>query len=167
MYCKKCGKFIDYDADMCVECQQATAQSAPEQNTEVVYAQPVQPIVESKPVEEGSMTTGLGKSIASAILGFIGYIFAFVAIMMLSEAVEYSYDTSGIIGGAVALFIIALGLSIPGLILGIGGMRTFFNEKNAGRKKPIPTLIVGIAGMSLSALALFFNLLLLMLFAVI
>ena len=111
MYCKKCGKFIDYDADMCVECQQATAQSAPVQNAEVVYVQPVQPvqpIVESKPVEEGSMTTGLGKSIASAILGFIGYIFAFVAIMMLSEAVEYSYDTSGIIGGTVVLFIIAL-----------------------------------------------------------
>ena len=48
MYCRKCGKFIDYDADFCDECVKAQQDSAitgePVETVKPVeYAEPVQP----------------------------------------------------------------------------------------------------------------------------
>ncbi len=152
MYCRKCGKFIDYDADICIECKQAEQQNIANTSIPTSPVQPiqsVQPVQPVQQVEEGSVKTGLGKGIAAVILAFFGYILAFAALGALGAAIELG-------GGAeagIVLFIMALGTSIPGFVLGLKSMLLFFSEKKAGRKKPIPALILGISGVALAGIA--------------
>lgn len=155
MYCKRCGKFIDYQADVCNECAQAE-----------LGVQPVPAQAQPQAVEqEGSVTTGLGKSIAAVILGIFGFAFVYGALIVVSEMgmyadFDYGYGyASGVSYEALAAILmvftmISVGLSIPSLIMSIASVKTFVNEKNAGRKKPIPTLIIGISGIVYSALAI-------------
>ncbi len=144
MYCRKCGKFIDYDAEYCIECRQVE-----EQARQANVVPPVQP---TYPIDNGSVTTGLGKAIASATLSFFGYVFSLLAFIFC-----IAYVSGGLsVGGATVFLTIALGFSITALIFGIQSVKVFVNEKNAGRKKPIPALVLGIFGISFSGLALFF-----------
>ena len=142
MYCKRCGKFIDYQADICNECAGATQSAA----APVEYQQTACDPQQSQEMQ-GSLTTGLGKAIASAILGTVGQFFIGMALGFLGIQLVGP-------GVTLVLAMMGIGLSIPALIMGISSMRCFFEEKNAGRKKPIPTLIIGIYGMANAAMGL-------------
>ncbi len=135
MYCKRCGKFIDYQAEICNECAAAQRVAPASVQTQA-------------PVEQGSAVTGIGKGITSVVLGSFGQFFVGILIGLLSESLYYAD------GPMVVLSMTIIGLSIPALILGISAMKTFFAEKSAGRKKPIVTLILGIYGLATSAIVL-------------
>ncbi len=154
MYCRKCGKFITYDAEVCNECKLAEEQNQANfgaQTEPIYYATPVEQ--QPQPMNEGSVTTSLGKGIASAILAFIAYIFSAMALGAVAAAIELG----GGIGIGVVLLMFTLGTGIPGLVMGIKAIKVFVAEKNAGRRKPIPTLILGIVGTAFAGIALFLS----------
>lgn len=160
MYCRKCGKQIDYDSPLCKECEdletffgetpqeQPSQPSQSAQYTQYAQAQPAQPV--------GSRKEGFGKALAATIMSSIAFFISLIAMTLVSEALtSYAFgyeDVEGIIGASVFMSMLCLGLSIPSLIMGIQSMKCFFRAKNAGRLKPVPTLVCGIVGVVMSAL---------------
>ncbi|MBQ7879666.1 MAG: hypothetical protein IJ317_03350 [Clostridia bacterium] len=164
MYCKKCGKFIGTDEDLCYECksvelmeekpveptpqpQQAYAQPQPTYAPQPTPVQPVQPQTE----RAGNVMTGFGKALAGTIVGFFGFIFACIAL------------GAGVAGGFTGAFFVLWSIAIAGgvisLIFGIQSIKVFKREKRADRKPPIPALVLGIVSTVLAGLALLYGLL--------
>lgn len=153
MYCKRCGKFIDYEADICNEC--AAEQNAAIQ-AEAFGTQPQ--------VKEGSMKTGLGRAIAAAILGTVALLFIEIALVIMEMGSMDLYFESDLFyaaeamvevgAGMFVLLILAAGCAIPSLILSIKSIKTFKAEGAQGRVKPIPTLVLGIYGVVNAAASL-------------
>ena len=169
MYCIKCGKKIDYVAPVCNEClakekteaEASVAEpdiaSKPEVNEKQmggeVFAEEYRAPVYAPAVKpQNPRMIGFGRALTSTILGTIGWIFAYVALIVCTmAATEYGYE-----GAGVVLSMIATGLSIPSLILGIKSVTEFKRAKSAGMPKPIPTLILGICGIIYAAMSFFF-----------
>ncbi|MBQ3115969.1 MAG: hypothetical protein IJC07_02965 [Clostridia bacterium] len=169
MYCKYCGKFIETEADVCPECLaqreqasapaevkaeptpvQAVEEPAPatvEVKAEQPAPAPVQAVPTPTPVpQQNSATVGLGKAITGAALGFAGFIFAIVG-MELSILPP---------AGLILNLLFALPMSIIGLVFGVQSIKTFKQVCKEGGRKPIATLICGIAGVVFSGNALLF-----------
>ena len=146
MFCKKCGKFIDYDSDVCNECH----------DNNVADTIPVVATTDEAPKKpEGRRTYGLGLAIAGAAIGLfsaifscIAYVFSLVVSVLKTE--DYSQvgvtladlDALGILSYVFAVFGIIL--AIPAIIFGAVSIKRFFVKKKLGEVKPIPTLIIGI-----------------------
>lgn len=175
MYCKKCGKEIDYEAEVCNECAEAVA------------VEEVAPAAAVAADGKNPKLIGLGKAITSLLLPIIGMfaiglIAGFISVIandlytalapyienpelleneVHAEAalriIENFMETdlmSVLIGGI--LLLVAGGatfiMSIVGIILGIQSIKCFVNENKKGNK-PIATLVVGILGLVESASA--------------
>ncbi len=157
MYCRKCGKEIFYDAPICKECEEA----------ELFFNFNEQPInFEQEPV--GDRKEGFGKALTATILGALAFFISAIAFGVFSVLVEEYYSTSyyydataigSIVAVGVVFSLIATGLAIPALILGIKSIKVFKLAVNEGRVKPIATLILGIVGVATSALAFLYVLL--------
>ncbi|MBE5747818.1 MAG: hypothetical protein E7352_06585 [Clostridiales bacterium] len=174
MYCRNCGKWIDDDAELCVDCKETNdffSEEPSEEPSSVARGTSVGHAV------EGSRKTGLGKALTATILSAISYFLIMFAAGLILGALEeceeygYYYEFSSMIEfleyiemyEITLFFLLApIGMSIPALIMGILSIVCFKREKNAGRVKPIPTLILGIVGLVLAALVLFLGLILLM-----
>ncbi len=182
MYCKYCGKFIETDAEVCPECLAQRSEAQPEKKEVVeqapaqaieqpapapievkeevsapapapVQATPVQAVPVAPAPQQNTATAGLGKAITGAALAFVGFIFAIVG-MELSIIPE---------AGIILNLLFALPMSIIGLVFGVKSIKTFKQVCKEGGRKPIATLICGIAGVVFSGNALLFILLGLML----
>ena len=167
MYCKKCGKYIESDATICTECQDAEAMfSAPAypQYSSEVYTQPIsQPM--QQPTTQGRVMDGFKPALISTILAYVAsnilagllelVMMLFVPAEELSEFFSFSFFSFEA-GGAAAIALIvllslaAIGMSIPSIVLGAKSISFFKERKQAGYKKPIPALILGIYGMSVA-----------------
>ena len=123
--------------------QQGAAQN-PYQNSAYTPYTPYQP----QPTTGNPRMNGFGKALASTILGIFSYIFCFVAI----EVAAFELAES-----AVVLFLMALGMAIPSLIMGIKSIKTFTSAPKQGLPRPIPTLVLGIVGLSSAAFSLFIS----------
>ena len=172
MYCRKCGKWIDYEADICVDCQQneelfkveneETAQQA-EQNKQYgyfmnnsaqqpygqpIYSQPTynQPM---QPQDKGSRMTGFGLALAGTIVSFFAFIFSVVFTAL---------SASGLSAAIVFLFF-ATGLTVFTLISGIKSLNTSKACVRAGKVKPIPAFIMGIVNIVMAGLSFLYILL--------
>lgn len=170
MFCRKCGKQIDYDAVCCKECQEMDEFFG--SDTPAVE-EPSFPVQQEKPVLEGSRKEGLGKALAATILGGIAYFFVLIALGMLTnmfgdlddlEMMPYLYSSSEVITPIaydstvmaimLALTGIALILAIPSLILGIQSIKCFGRQKQEGKVRPVATLVLGIVAVVLAATVL-------------
>ena len=158
MYCRKCGKQIDYDAPICKECEE----------TEIYFGNPetdTQPIAETKfeekPAPQGSRKEGFGGALTATILGSISFIISIIAMSLASVAIELSlyYDVTGLVIFTIVFTVISLGCAIPSMILGIKGIRCFIKAKNQGKIKPVATLVLGIVGLVSSAMTILYALL--------
>ena len=159
MYCKKCGKFIGTDEDLCYECKSAELMEeqpvAPAPQPQPVYAQP-QPQAQPQPKTEcaGSVMTGFDKALAGAIIGEVAIIIAAIALGM------------GTAGGFTGAFFVVWSIAIAGgvlsLVFGIQSIKTFKREKRAGRKPPIPALVLGIVSVVFAGITLLYGFLALM-----
>ena len=167
MYCSKCGKQIP-TGTICSECaaqtvsnsnqqaqqpyqqpQQAYYQPQPTyQQAYQTYQQPVkpkQPQPQKKYAPENRMV-GFPKALTSTILSNVGFIFV-LYIAMIVAAIEP--------GAGLFFTLLSLPLVIIPLIYGIESIKVFAASKNY-TPKPIATLILGIAGLSMSALSAIF-----------
>ena len=175
MYCRKCGKQIDYDSENCKECQEMeTFFSAPEiepkfevrEEPRPQYTQPQYAYTQPRQPLPGNKKEGFGKALTSTILGSIGIVVALIAYVCLLAAMDYdyyydyyyydSYYYESMISVGVIFMLMSLGLAIPSLILGIKSMSCFFKQKREGKVKPVATLVLGIVGVATSALALLY-----------
>lgn len=109
MYCRKCGKKIDYDAPVCKECEAeetndlfgdfaATPSEVQEDSYgEVVFAESVEQSQEEshfKPFTapdsqvEGNKKEGFGKALTATIMGCIGVFISFIVLCVMVALVE-------------------------------------------------------------------------------
>lgn len=121
--------------------------------------------------QNNGIMVGFGKGLASAILGTFAFVFSYVAfwisdfvmlakkgepITLDGEVVTITGDqltqfASAMSAVTIVFSVIAVLFTIIGLVLGISAIKTFFRQKNAGKRKPIPALITGIEGAVSSA----------------
>lgn len=152
MYCRKCGKEINYDAEMCVECQEneelfrVEGEETP-QPPVFEYAMPVQQ-------DKGSRMEGFGLALAGAIVSEFAIVFAYLLLVLMLA--------SGGMGGVVMLPLSA-GTSVFSLVAGIKSVKKSKECVNAGKVKPLPAFIMGIVSIVSAGFAFFFIFLALML----
>lgn len=160
MYCRKCGKFIGTDAELCDECRQneAPRYGNPYQNANPYsnpysnpnanpYANPYANTGAYQPpvVQQDTSVINLGKAIASVILSIIGFVFAYIGIILAALEPETG----------IAFMIIGLVPTIIGLAFGAGSIANFRQTSYIRSGKRIPVLILGIEGLATSVIALF------------
>ncbi len=156
MYCRKCGKFFDYEGDLCKECA-ATADPFGEEA--VVNAQEAEPQQSYQAFYSDYVAKNRGFSTARK-----GFIFAIIALVVANIAVYSAYFNyfmvsegldnnltldyaallrTGITCGVV-FGIASVGLSIPAIVCGIKSIVTFARAAKEGGAKPVKTLVFGI-----------------------
>ena len=176
MYCSKCGKQIP-TGTICSECAAQTASNSNQQaqqpyqqpqQPQQAYYQPQQAYYQPQPTYQQAYQTyqqpvkpkqpqpqkkyapenrmvGFPKALTSTILSNVGFIFVYIA--MIVAAIEP--------GAGLFFTLLSLPLVIIPLIYGIESIKVFAASKNY-TPKPIATLILGIAGLSMSALSAIF-----------
>ncbi len=162
MYCSNCGKFIDYKAKLCKECEAAlnSAQVPPYADVppytppnadtsgqgaysdqQGYYPPTVDPYFYCTEPEPYNRMFGFGKALASTIMGVIGFVFVYIALIAAS------------FGAGFLMTAVSLGVSIPALVFGIQSIKCFVRRK-ATCAKNIPTLVLGIYGVMQAGYAL-------------
>jgi hypothetical protein len=135
MYCKKCGKYIDYEADVCNECKEA--ENAQEEVKDENAYNPFEETVAPAPADAGNRMYGFGKALASNIIGFFN-----MFLMAFGIALAAVYPPLGIVIllASVAGFVISL-------IFAIKSIKAFVKRCREKCAKPIATLVLGISGL--------------------
>ena len=175
MYCRKCGKQIDYDAPLCNECAQQEAEQAYSATALTVIenddqAKGAAPLAEEN-VQKPRMY-GFKNSLKAAIFGYISYCAAiasnvFSALLGIGIFVDFltciiSEESGNMVAteispfaifGIVNTLLLVVGFAIPALILGIKSIKTYVRRNRAGYAKPIATLVLGIVAVALCACA--------------
>lgn len=161
MYCRKCGKFIDYDAEVCVDCQKELLElyGEPKTQAEAVekgtpIAQPVQQSYVATTCEQAHVnfntsketgrTDGLAKGIVSLILSNFALMFTFAMLDVLSNPLGY----------VAAYYILALGFTIPSFCLGLSAVKQLGKNCSEHKAKPVATFVLGLIGFVFAALCL-------------
>ncbi len=183
MYCRKCGKWIDGDAEICFDCQQNEELFKVEneepaqpmgQNTQQQYYNPSaqqqdwqQPYQQSgwqQPYQQqGWQQPPQPQNKGNRMEGFG---LALAGAIVSEFAIVFSYlfmvlVLAGGMGGFV-MFPFAVGTAIFTLISGIKSLKTSKACVNAGKVKPIATFILGIINVVGAGLSFFFIFLTLM-----
>ena len=138
MYCNKCGKYIEYDAPICRECEANEAAQAPKKDyyiDENINAYDGE--VEIEPADAHNRMYGFGPALTSTILSFVGFIFSYISLF------GFVFEEMAV---SLVLILFGIGFSIPSIILGIKSIVTFVRRKREGAAKPIPALVLGING---------------------
>ncbi len=164
MYCRKCGKQINYDAPYCLECQEMDAlfitpeeEQAKQRTQESAYT--AAPAYQPAPQPlQGDRKEGFGKALASTILAVVSYFLVCIALGVIGALDTYSYYgysyASDEWAAAMVFMLMSIGTAVPALIMGIQSMKCFFRQKREGKVKPVATLVLGIVGMATSAFTL-------------
>ena len=160
MYCKKCGKFIGNDADLCDEC------ASKEQGVFSEFAEKTETVTPTyyQPAEINTDAINLGKSIAAIILSNIGFWLAYIVLIVVGELVMLE---SIELAGAIFLIVIAFVPCLLGFIFGIQSISNFKATSMIKSGKRIPVLILGISSVIMASLGLLFTFLALILSAMI
>ena len=162
MYCNYCGKFIEGESGVCADCQAARAGSQGGQEGQNGYAphgytpygsapygeMPPQgyyppqpdPYYYSTEPEPHNRMFGFGKALASTVMSFVGFVFAYITLILAMFSRE-----AGLI-----LLVVTLGLLVTSLVFGIGSIACF-NKRRKACAKNIPTLVLGINGVATAA----------------
>lgn len=166
-FCNKCGAQLLDDAVFCTNCGSSVAAQpqpqyqAPQQQyaPQPQYQPQYQTQYQAPQPQQSTGVYGLGKSIASAIIGFFALVFAIVSTEMvaLAELYYYSYNYSysyaeecAIMGVVFAIF--AIPLCILSIIFGAKSINNYKYAKRQLGTNPIATLIIGISGLSMGAI---------------
>ncbi len=177
MFCNKCGKPIESDDGYCTDCgpkeesvntvttdmseveTESELESDVESDTDAEYSDEIEEQQEQdEPKKEGRVVDGLACAVACVILGIISYFFTYVAYMLITADGFVGAFTDEptlamtIIG--IALIIIAMGIAVPSVILGVHSIRLYISAVTNNKVKPVPALVLGIYGAVMMALEL-------------
>jgi len=182
MFCSKCGKEINYDSPICLECisamadekaaaEEKKADAEPAVNEqqenkpeEPVYTYNPQPqpqpqlyVVPMAPAAPVAPQTG-GKSTRMQGFGIAlaGTIISAVSIFFMMFAFIGALSVT-IMGTLFTM--ITIGMCVTSLIFGIKSIKTFVSVKREGNPVPIATLILGIETIATAAFVMLYSLL--------
>lgn len=93
MNCKKCGKEIDYEAEVCNECVAAEVNVEPVVE-EVASAEGVAEVTLNNASGKNPKMIGFGKALTSLLLPIVGAIFIGIVCGILFVAAQGVYDTA-------------------------------------------------------------------------
>lgn len=149
-YCTNCGKVINYDSSICVDCV-AKAKKEAENNVRAAYTPayptvPVAQVNQPMPAPQTSDTKmdGFGMALTSTILASVAFFFSMLMIgLSISEML-----------GILIFFI-----NPPVVISLIFGIKSITLYNKYSENKPVPALVLGIVGVSLSGMALLLSIL--------
>lgn len=169
MYCKKCGKFIGNDSDLCDECivkeEEVFSEFSDEKTGKDVSPMSYQPsMYNNQTTYVADNEINLGKSIAAIILSNIGFWLIYIGIIVMGELAVYS---SSDYGSALAFMIIGCIPSVLGLIFGIQSISYFKSTSMIKSGKRIPVLILGISSVVIAGIGLFLAFIMLMIYGMI
>ena len=157
MYCRKCGKQIDYDEPYCKECQEMDALFITEEEQAAKDAQKAETMIKteetaaSEPeiffaepqvqaetlVVKGDRKVGFGKALTSTILAAVAYFAVVIAIGLLGGEAIYDFE-----------YYISLDAGYPELIYPVGGdFVAVLVCLGVAIGLAIPALIMGIQSM--------------------
>ena len=149
MYCKKCGKFIGNDSDLCNECRMREENAFGEFSTKT-NPDPT-PVYYQGSSYYGSNQVSLGKAIAAIVLSEIGFIFIYIGLILMAEMLSYGlYELES----SIALMVIGCIPSLIGLVFGIQAIRHFKATSMIRSGKRVPLLILGIVSVVTAACSL-------------
>ena len=165
MYCSKCGKEIDYESPVCLECTAIMAMQSREgkkQNdlnlpTVNPVSAPTEPMneVEAPKKSRGKRTAGLVKAILANVLPFTGY---YILI--------FSIAFSSLGGDSFGFSVLALlATCVVGFIFAIQSIKTFKRARKLGDPAPIPALILGINALVMVSIFVLYGLLIAFIFS--
>ena len=153
MYCKKCGKFIGNEADLCDECN-AKAQPVFKEFEEPSLTRPAaytyNPTPAPAPAPQPNV--GLGKPIAATILGAFGFWLVYFAMILFIEEMGYGIDDYGTV---FVCLLLSIAPCILSLIFGIHSIKAFKAVKGRKNAKAIVSLVLGINAVVFAAIGLF------------
>ena len=155
MYCTKCGKKINYDSHICVECITAMAEEAKATQEESSISKidnacdnielkstPVDaciaPVVEKADAdnEPSPRKVGLKKAVWSPVSCAISYMIYITGLMSIEDTPVFS--------------LICVGISLVGtvisFVLGLTSIKVFNKARAEGKPAPVATLILAIFG---------------------
>lgn len=141
-YCRKCGKWIETEGDLCDDCR----------NAELIFGEA--PLPERR-ADSGSRMDGFPKALVSAILGVTAaLIVSIVNVLMAGYLIAGKLPAVSVILslGTVA----AVGAIIVSVLFGVKSIKKFVDNKNRGKVRPIATLVCGIGGCASSGVALMY-----------
>lgn len=168
MYCRKCGKYVVGNKDICDECANVENNAyATEPETvivnEVETDAPETVIVNetanasaagSVPVYSGSKTKGIAIGIVGVVIAIVaaivvgvGYGIAVVGAEMLEGPDDVALVKSMLEIGMVICYV-GMAVAIPSFVLGPIAIKTFVSHNKATGVKAIPTLVLGIISLA-------------------
>lgn len=141
-YCKRCGKFVQTEGDLCEDCR----------NSELIFGEFPTTGAPVAPADPGTRMDGFPKALVSVILGVVSFIFAIVTYVLMSAFI------AGGLGVAFPIIfgILTVGGIVVSVIFGVKSIVKFVDSKRRGKVKPIATLVCGIVGCASSALAVLY-----------
>ena len=156
-YCNKCGKEINYDSVVCVECV-AKAKAEAENVRRDTYGEqlrmpphmdfPFPPMWQmcepnAQKAEESGKKNGFGMALSAIIISVVAFVISFIAL---------NVDDVTAIPNLVLLFV------VPGIVISlIFGIKSMGRYNKTKGEKPTPTLVLGIVSVCLAGLALLFS----------
>ena len=148
MYCIKCGKFIEYDALICKECEEALNKD--QVNQEPINQEVIQNLDE---YEYKKSSKGLTAGIMSVVVGGIDFTFASISFFLLIIGViDPTLRTPGIV--TYLICVLCSGLS---LFLGIYALVVYKKEKEINYEtRPVATCVLGVIGVVIASIMIFY-----------
>ena len=157
MFCRKCGKEINYDSEFCTVCTEKLAFEA-ELEADISSRMECEQSDAGRASADtsakgstGASTDGRAKARAALIKGIISSAAAFSGLLFATAIVQLSLVMTNL---GVILFLNSFALVIGGLILGISAISNY--RRSPDEDRSIVSLILGIVGICFSAMALFY-----------
>ncbi|MBQ9709652.1 MAG: hypothetical protein IJV67_03400 [Clostridia bacterium] len=176
MYCRKCGKQIDYDSEFCIDCR--AEEAAKQAYLKVIEAHTESSAKSSNeaqqaaPAQKGARMFGFKRALTSTIMGFASIVAFYVSFVFLLLFLSDTTESASTVFFIIVFFIpsacIGVALCIISLIFGIKSITVSRKRYKEGFPTPIATLVLGIVGTYLSVISslLFSYILLILDFAI-
>jgi lysylphosphatidylglycerol synthetase-like protein (DUF2156 family) len=142
MYCRKCGRKIDYDSELCYECL----------NDEMIFGTDDP---ERKKNSDGSVrrTLGLTKGIIAMVLSYIALIFSYVALSLQTTLNLYVSKI-----WITIILVLAFGALIVPIVFIIQNFGLYRKVKKEHGVKLIPMFVLNFTSIGTMALMFFCSL---------
>ncbi len=154
MYCKKCGKFIGSESDLCDECATNVGEVFSEfskekqENEQAVVTYSQEDYTANKP------TVKLGSAIAAFILSTVGFAVIYFGFLFGLELTAATLNLE-VLGVSIVCGLIGCVPALLGLIFGIASVINFKATSTVRSGKRIPLLILGILAILDAVLSFF------------
>ncbi|MBQ8689109.1 MAG: hypothetical protein IJ515_01950 [Clostridia bacterium] len=175
MYCNKCGKYIDSDNRLCAECEEierlsklfadegaqeqinlgdfgsdfASSESAQPQRTEIpnfnYFYNTANTTEPSSPNKKNPRMAGFPLGLTSVILATVNYFLLIICIALIAAE-----SAVGLVFTVLSAPSFILSIVFGAKVIGLAN-----KAKKSGAPTPIAPLVLGIIGLSISALMLF------------